>query len=77
VVSCSRDKFEKKQDLQDRKRQDMQNINHSILINFGKRKVEYKRLHHPDHHAACEHANHFFLDTFIENIVSKYLSLNN
>ena len=27
-----------------------------LLVNFGKRKVEYKRLHRPDHHAACDHA---------------------
>ena len=30
-----------------------------LLVNFGKRKVEYKRLHHPEyhaHHAACDHA---------------------
>ena len=30
-----------------------------LLVNFGKRKLEYKRLHHPDHHAhhvACDHA---------------------
>jgi len=30
-----------------------------LLVNFGNRKVEYKRLHHPDHHAhhaACDHA---------------------
>ena len=31
-----------------------------LLINFGKRKVDYKRLHHPvhhhAHHAACDHA---------------------
>jgi GxxExxY protein len=28
-----------------------------LLVNFGNRKVEYKRLHHPDHpayHAACD-----------------------
>jgi GxxExxY protein len=31
-----------------------------LLINFGKRKVEYKRLHHPDHHAACDLANPCF-----------------
>jgi len=29
-----------------------------LLVNFGKRKVEYKRLHHPDYHAACDHAYH-------------------
>ncbi len=28
-----------------------------LLVNFGKRKVEYKRLHHPDHHAACDPVN--------------------
>jgi GxxExxY protein len=33
------------------------NILVGLLINFGKRKVEYKRLHHPDHHAACDPAN--------------------
>jgi GxxExxY protein len=27
-----------------------------LLVNFGKRKVEYKRLHHPDYHAACDPA---------------------
>jgi hypothetical protein len=27
-------------------------------VNFWKRKVEYKRLHHPDYHAACDHAYH-------------------
>jgi GxxExxY protein len=27
-----------------------------LLVNFGKRKIEYKRLHHPDYHAACDHA---------------------
>ena len=31
-----------------------------LLVNFGKRKVEYKRLHHPDHHAACDLADHCF-----------------
>jgi GxxExxY protein len=25
-----------------------------LLVNFGKRKVEYKRLYHPDHPAACD-----------------------
>lgn len=28
-----------------------------LLVNFGKRKIEYKRLHHPDYHAACDHAD--------------------
>ena len=32
------------------------NVLVGLLINFGKRKVEYKRLHHPDYHAACDHA---------------------
>jgi len=31
-------------------------ISVGLLVNFGKRKLEYKRLHHPDHHAACDHA---------------------
>jgi GxxExxY protein len=30
------------------------NILVGLLVNFGKRKVEYKRLHHPDHHVACD-----------------------
>lgn len=25
-----------------------------LLVNFGRRKVEYKRLHHPAYHAACD-----------------------
>ncbi len=25
-----------------------------LLVNFGKRKIEYKRLHHPDYPAACD-----------------------
>lgn len=25
-----------------------------LLVNFGKRKIEYKRLRHPDHHVACD-----------------------
>jgi GxxExxY protein len=29
-----------------------------LLVNFGKRKIEYKRLHHPDHHAACDLVYH-------------------
>ena len=28
-----------------------------LLENFGKRKLEYRRVHHPAHHAACDHAN--------------------
>lgn len=28
-----------------------------LLVNFGNRKVEFKRLHHPDHPAACDPAN--------------------
>jgi GxxExxY protein len=28
-----------------------------LLINFGKRKLEYKRMHHPAHPAACDPAN--------------------
>jgi GxxExxY protein len=30
------------------------NILVGLLINFGKRTLEYKRVHHPDHHAACD-----------------------
>ena len=30
------------------------NILVGLLINFRKRKLEYKRVHHPDHHAACD-----------------------
>ena len=33
------------------------NLSVGILANFGKRKLEYKRVHHPAHHAACDHAN--------------------
>ena len=28
-----------------------------LLVNFGKRRVEYKRLHHPAYHAAYDHAH--------------------
>lgn len=32
-----------------------------LLVNFGNRKIEYKRLHHPAHHltyhAACDHTH--------------------
>lgn len=36
-----------------------------LLVNFGNRKVQYKRLHHPDHHVhhgACDpvYPDHFF-----------------
>jgi GxxExxY protein len=30
------------------------NVLVGLLVNFGKRKVEYKRLHHPDHPATCD-----------------------
>lgn len=33
------------------------NILVGLLINFRKRTVEYKRVHHPDHHAACDPAH--------------------
>ena len=32
------------------------NILVGLLINFRKRRLEYKRVHHPDHHAACDPA---------------------
>ena len=31
-----------------------------LLVNFGKRKIEYKRLHHPAHPAACDPAHLVF-----------------
>lgn len=31
-----------------------------LLINFGKKKIEYKRLHHPDYPAACDPAHLVF-----------------
>ncbi len=33
------------------------NILVGLLINFRKRRLEYKRVHHPDHHAACDPAH--------------------
>ncbi len=33
------------------------NLSVGLLANFGKRKLEYRRVHHPTHHAACDHAN--------------------
>jgi GxxExxY protein len=33
------------------------NLSVGLLVNFGKRKLEYRRVHHPAHHAACDHAN--------------------
>ena len=32
----------------------------ALLVNFGKRKIEYKRLHHPAHPAACDPAHLVF-----------------
>lgn len=46
-----------------------------LLVNFGKRKVEYKRLHHPDyhvHHAACDPAYPDFLLTSSNIVVSEF-----
>ena len=40
------------------------NILVGLLINFRKRKLEYKRVHHPDHHAACDPA---YLVPFFRN----------
>ncbi len=28
-----------------------------LLVNFGKRKLEYKRVYHPAYHATCDHAH--------------------
>jgi GxxExxY protein len=33
------------------------NLSIGLLINFGKRKLEYRRAHHPAHHATRDHAN--------------------
>jgi len=40
------------------------NIPVGLLVNFGKRKVEYKRLHHPDHPTACDLAYPDFLQGY-------------
>jgi GxxExxY protein len=34
------------------------NVQVGLLVNFGKRKLEYKRLHHPVYHATYDLANH-------------------
>jgi len=31
-----------------------------LLVNFGKKKVEYKRLYHPDYPATCDPADLVF-----------------
>jgi GxxExxY protein len=33
------------------------NLSVGLLVNFGKRKLEYRRAHHPVHHAARDHAD--------------------
>ena len=33
------------------------NLSVGLLVNFGKRKVEYRRVRHPAHHATCDHAH--------------------
>jgi len=42
------------------------NLSVGLLINFGKRKLEYRRVNHPAYHAACDHAYPvLFEDTMI------------
>jgi|HubBroStandDraft_4_1064222.scaffolds.fasta_scaffold252551_1 GxxExxY protein len=33
------------------------NLTVGLLVNFGKRKLEYKRVYHPAHPATCDHAD--------------------
>ncbi|HSX10318.1 MAG TPA: GxxExxY protein [Chlamydiales bacterium] len=33
------------------------NLSVGLLVNFGKRKLEYRRAYHPAYHATCDHAN--------------------
>jgi len=33
------------------------NLSVGLLVNFGQKKLEYRRARHPAHHAACDHAN--------------------
>ena len=33
------------------------NLSVGLLVNFGKRKLEYKRVYHPANHAACDLAD--------------------
>ncbi len=33
------------------------NLSVGLLVNFGKRKLEYRRTCHPAYHATCDHAN--------------------
>lgn len=33
------------------------NLSVGLLVNFGKRKLEYRRAYHPAHHATCDHAD--------------------
>jgi GxxExxY protein len=32
------------------------NVHVGLLVNFGRRRLQYKRSHHPAHPAACDHA---------------------
>lgn len=40
-----------------------------LLVNFGKRKIEYKRLYHPAYPAACDPAH----PVSLENVVPEFL----
>ena len=51
-------KDRKRQNMQDKDQPLYQELTETILVgllmNFRKRRLEYKRVHHPDHHVACD-----------------------